>query len=97
LSLRRFVGDRRGGLRVSLIGVAMIIVTFMVWLATFSATFMVVDMLTALNSSPEVMRTVRICNIAAGLCLISEIVGYLIWMFVDAFRREEQTYYGGIM
>ena len=92
----RFLKDNRGALRVNVIAMIGIITTFIVWIALFTPTFLVIDMLDGYAANPEVTKLIRICSIGAGLVLICEVLAYLIWAFASAFKKEDQTYnYGG--
>jgi len=93
--LKQLQQNQQGTLRVSILCIIFIIVTFMIWVATFTPVVLVINQLSTLSTAPEVAKIIRLCNIAIGLCLICEITAYLIWMFADAFKREEQSYFGG--
>lgn len=92
--VKQFLEDRRGSLQVTVFASVIIFATFIVWLATFGPVFMVIDQLVTLVNAPQLTNIVRLCNIAAGLCLICEIVACLIWAVASSFKREAQTFGG---
>ena len=95
--VKRFLDDCRGGLQVNVLAIVFIIATLIIWVATFTPVFMMIDMLLSFTvASPEVLNIVRICNIASGLVLLSEIAAYIIWAIASEFKREDQTFPGGV-
>jgi hypothetical protein len=97
---KRFFGDCRGSLQVNVLAIVLIIVTFIVWIATFSPIFMVIDRLLELPivyDTARIMSIVRLCNIVAGISLLCEVISYIIWAVASEFKREDQTFaYGGM-
>jgi hypothetical protein len=56
---------------------------------------MLIDVLKAQTSDPRVLRIFNLANVSAAALLIGEVVVLLVWWVASAFRREDQTYYGG--
>jgi hypothetical protein len=79
------------------LAIVLIFTTFIVWLVTFTPVFIVIDRLVLLTDLPNVANIIKLCNIAAGCCLLCEVISYLIWALASAFKRETQTYYGGFV
>lgn len=87
------MGDRSGGVRVTLLAVVFIIATFIVWVATFSSIFYAIDSLLAVVVLPrQAMSLISLCHLIAGVSLVCEVVAYIIWAVASAFQREDQTF-----
>jgi len=96
MKLRVWMGDRSGNVQVGVICIALICVTFIVWLLTWTPVSMLIDVLRTMTDDPQALRIFSLANTSAGILLIGEIFVYVVWWLASSFTREDQTYYGGM-
>jgi len=67
----------------------------MLWLLTWTPVAMMIDILKTMTVEPRALRIYNLAHVSASALLIGEVVCLLIWWVASAFKREDQTYYGG--
>jgi hypothetical protein len=57
---------------------------------------MMIETLQTMTTNPRALQVLNaLTDWALGVLLIGEILALLIWWLASAFKREDQTYYGG--
>lgn len=85
--IKRFIQNKRGIVAVLAVGVALIILTAMIWVVSMFAVGNVWDALAPMIPA-RFHGTMTMLNNVCGWALLIEIVGLAVWMGVHAFKKE---------
>jgi len=93
---RRFVSDLEGNARVGVTVIVLLCMTAIAWYVTAAPVAMMLDILVTVTDHTRALSIINSLHFFLGLILLAEVVALLIWLFASAFKREDQTYYGGM-
>jgi len=95
INFSRFWRDRQGGVRVGVICICMVIVSFLAFILTWRVTDSIIGVISGMTNDIRVYRVFKLINISAGCVLVGTILLYVVWWVASSFKREDQTYFGG--